>query len=62
VRLNDGYVGGGLVFPRQGWDNREVPVGSMAIFPSAGTHPHRLESVSQGVQYQLSLRWRPARG
>jgi hypothetical protein len=59
VRLNDGYVGGGLFFPRQGWDNREVPVGSLSIFPSAMTHPHRLESVSRGVQYQLSLRWRP---
>jgi hypothetical protein len=61
VRLNDGYLGGGLLFPRQGWGNRDVPVGSLSVFPSAFTHPHRLESVTRGVQYQLSLRWRPPR-
>jgi hypothetical protein len=62
LRLNDGYSGDGVVFPRQGWGNREAPLGSLSIWPAGLTHPHRLESVTRGVQYQLSLRWRPHRG
>jgi hypothetical protein len=62
VRLNDGYHGGGLFFPRQRWDNREAPIGSLTIWPSAFSHPHRPESVTRGVEYQLILRWQPPRG
>jgi hypothetical protein len=58
VRLNDGFSGEGIVFPRQGWGNREAPVGALTLWPLGVSHPHRLESVSRGVQYQLSLRWR----
>jgi hypothetical protein len=61
IRLNDGYLGGGLLFPRQNWNNREAPVGSLAIWPDF-THPHRPESVRRGVEYQLSFLWGPARG
>jgi len=61
IRLNDGYLGGGLLFPRQNWNNREVPVGSLAIWP-AFTHPHRPESVRRGVEYQVSFLWGPQRG
>ncbi len=58
VRLNDGYSGEGLVFPRQGWGNREAPLGSLTVWPAGITHPHRMETVTRGVQYQLVLRWR----
>jgi hypothetical protein len=57
VRLNNGYSGGGLFFPRQHWDNREAGVGSLVIWPSAFTHPYRPESVSRGVEYLLILHW-----
>jgi hypothetical protein len=57
VRLNDGFSGDGLFFPRQGWGNREAPMGSLSVWPAGITHPHRLESVTRGVQYQLRLQW-----
>jgi hypothetical protein len=59
VRLNDGYQGGGLFFPHQHWGNREVAPGWLAIWPSHFSHPHRAESVSRGVEYQLVLDWHP---
>lgn len=58
VRLNDGYVGGELEFPRQGWHNGEVPVGTMTLWPSLVTHPHRSRPVERGVKYGLTLWWR----
>jgi hypothetical protein len=58
IRLNDGYHGGGLLFPRQQWNSRETPVGSLSIWP-AFTHPHRPESVTRGVEYLLNLLWGP---
>jgi hypothetical protein len=58
VPLNTGYLGGAQFFPRQAWDDRRVPVGTLTLWPSALTHPHRTESVSRGVRYTLSLSWR----
>jgi hypothetical protein len=58
VPLNTGYLGGAQFFPRQAWDDRRVPVGTLTLWPSAQTHPHRIESVSRGVRYTLSLSWR----
>jgi hypothetical protein len=58
VPLNTGYLGGAQFFPRQAWDDRRVPVGTLMLWPSALTHPHRIESVSRGVRYTLGLSWR----
>jgi hypothetical protein len=58
VQLNEGYVGGGLGFPRQQWDDTDVPVGVLSLWPSAITHPNWVDWVRQGVRYELSLRWR----
>jgi hypothetical protein len=58
VQLNEGYEGGGLGFPRQQWDDTDVPVGVLTLWPSAVTHPHWVGWVTQGVRYELSLRWR----
>lgn len=55
VRLNDGYDGGLLEFPRQGWSNAEVPVGSCVVWPSLVTHPHRSAPVTSGVKYGLTI-------
>ena len=40
VKLDDGYEGAELRFPRQGVDNRRVPVGALLAWPSLVTHPH----------------------
>ncbi len=55
VRLNDGYEGGALRFPRQDWDNTDVAVGSAAIWPSLVTHPHVGEAVTAGRKYSLTI-------
>jgi hypothetical protein len=55
VRLNDGYVGGALRFPRQAWDNHAVPVGDLIAWPSLVTHPHAAAPVTRGVKYGLTI-------
>jgi hypothetical protein len=55
VKLNDGYVGGVLEFPRQQASNAEVPVGSVLAWPSLVTHPHRSTTVTAGVKYSLTI-------
>jgi hypothetical protein len=55
VRLNAGYRGGALAFPRQGWDTAGVPVGQLVVWPSLVTHPHRAEPVHHGVRYGLTI-------
>jgi hypothetical protein len=55
VRLNDGYEGGRLEFPRQGASNEGVPVGTALVWPSLVTHPHRAQPVTRGVKYALTI-------
>lgn len=55
VRLNDGYEGGALAFPRQDWDTAGIPVGHLVAWPSLVTHPHRADPVSRGVKYGLTI-------
>ena len=55
VRLNDGYVGGLLAFPRQGFTNADLAVGDLLLWPSLVTHPHRAQPINSGVKYNLTL-------
>jgi hypothetical protein len=55
VRLNDGYEGAELRFPRQGVDNRDVPVGAILAWPSLVTHPHEAAPLIAGVKYSLTI-------
>jgi hypothetical protein len=55
IRLNDGYRGAALEFPRQGWDNGSVPVGHLIVWPSLVTHPHRATPLEAGVKYGLTI-------
>lgn len=55
VRLNDGYEGASLRFPRQGYDNAELPVGTLLAWPSLVTHPHEAEPITAGVKYSLTI-------
>jgi 2OG-Fe(II) oxygenase superfamily len=55
VRLNDGYVGGALEFPRQAFTNAATPVGTLLAWPSLVTHPHRSAPVRHGVKYSLTV-------
>lgn len=55
VKLNDGYTGAELVFPRQQFDNASLPVGKLLVWPSLVTHPHRSAPISSGTKYSLTL-------
>jgi hypothetical protein len=55
VKLDDGYVGADLRFPRQDVDNREVPVGALLAWPSLVTHPHESTPLVEGVKHGLTI-------
>ena len=55
VKLNEGYEGAVLDFPRQGVDNRAVPVGELVVWPSLVTHPHQATQLLSGVKYGLTV-------
>jgi hypothetical protein len=55
VKLNDGYEGAELAFPRQGVTNRHVAVGELLAWPSLVTHPHLTEQLRSGVKYALTV-------
>ena len=55
VRLNDGFDGAALTFPRQGYDNGDQPVGSLLAWPSLVTHPHETAPLVAGVKYGLTV-------
>jgi len=55
VKLNDDYEGAELVFPRQGFSNKDVPVGHCILFPSAVTHGHRVDELKSGIKYSLTM-------
>jgi hypothetical protein len=55
MKLNDGYDGAELEFPRQGVTNADLPVGSLLVWPSLVTHPHRTLPLRSGVKYGLTI-------
>jgi GR25 family glycosyltransferase involved in LPS biosynthesis len=55
VKLNTGYSGGILQFPRSGMTNENIPLGHMMIFPGQVTHPHLCTELTSGVKYSLTL-------
>lgn len=55
VRLNDGYEGAELRFPRQAVDNGTQPVGSLLAWPSLVTHPHEAAPLRSGTKYGLTI-------
>ncbi|MEO5725257.1 MAG: hypothetical protein ABIQ39_10630 [Ilumatobacteraceae bacterium] len=55
VKLNDGYEGAELDFPRQHVTNATAAVGEMLVWPSLVTHPHRTNLLRSGVKYALTV-------
>jgi hypothetical protein len=55
VKLDDDHVGAELRFPRQGVDNRTVPVGALLVWPSLVTHPHETAPLVRGVKHGLTI-------
>jgi hypothetical protein len=55
VKLDEGFEGSELRFPRQGVDNAEVPVGTLLVWPSLVTHPHETAPLRRGVRHGLTI-------
>jgi hypothetical protein len=55
IKLNDGYEGAELEFPRQGWTNAAMPVGTLIAWPSLVTHPHATRPLVSGEKYSLTI-------
>lgn len=55
VKLNDGYDGAVLDFPRQGVTNESLAIGEMIAWPSLVTHPHQATPLRRGVKYGLTI-------
>jgi len=54
VKLNNNYEGASLVFPRQKFNNNDIPVGKMLLFPGQVTHGHHVTELTSGVKYSLT--------
>lgn len=55
AKLNDGYEGAVLDFPRQGVGNEVASVGELIVWPSLVTHPHHATPLRSGVKYGLTV-------
>ena len=53
VKLNNDYTGGEIVFPRQNFSNKDIPVGYAAFWPGDVTHPHRVTPVESGTKFTV---------
>jgi len=55
AKLNDGYEGAVLDFPRQHVTNESAGLGELVVWPSLVTHPHQATSLRSGVKYGLTI-------
>ena len=55
MKLNDGYTGGVLEFPRQRYTNIDQQVGELLVWPSLVTHPHQTTQLQSGIKYGLTV-------
>ena len=55
VKLNSGYEGAELDFPRQHVTNALAGIGEMVAWPSLVTHPHQTTPLRSGLKYALTI-------
>ena len=55
IKLNDGYEGALLEFPRQNFSNQETKIGQIIAWPSLVTHPHCSTPITKGVKYSATV-------
>lgn len=54
IKLNDNYKGAELLFPRQNFSNKDIPVGWILLWPSGLQHLHYTTEITSGVKYSLT--------
>jgi len=55
IKLNDDYIGAELIYPRQSFSNKDIPVGKCILFPAQVTHGHECLPLVNGVKYSLTI-------
>ena len=55
IKLNDDYEGADLVYPRQNFSNKDIPVGKCILFPGMVTHGHACQPLTKGVKYSFTI-------
>jgi hypothetical protein len=58
IKLNEDYEGADLVFPEQGFTNKDIEVGDLLLWPGSITHPHACDYLMSGEKYSLTI-WTP---
>ena len=58
IKLNDEYEGAELIFPDQGFTNKNVEVGDLLLWPGSITHPHCSDYLLSGEKYSMTI-WTP---
>lgn len=54
IKLNDKYDGAELVFPRQKFTNKNIPIGWMLLWPSSIQHVHFCNELKKGTKFSLT--------
>lgn len=55
VKLNEEYEGAELIWPHQEFDNKQIKIGQCLLFPSMVTHGHKVQPLTSGVKYSLTM-------
>jgi hypothetical protein len=55
LKINNDFKGGETVFPRQNIDTKDMPIGHILVWPGQVTHPHKVNPVTDGIKYSLSI-------
>ena len=55
IKLNDDYEGADLVYPRQNFSNKDIPIGKCILFPGMVTHGHACQPLTKGVKYSFTI-------
>lgn len=55
VKLNQGYLGAELYFPRKIFNNANVEVGDLLLWPGNITHLHGCSRLVEGEKYALTI-------
>ena len=55
IKLNSGYHGAELFFPRQNFTNKNIPIGDLLLWPGQITHEHGSATLLSGEKYSITI-------
>jgi len=55
IKLNSSYEGGELFFPRQNFNNKNIGIGDLILWPGQITHEHGSKTLLSGKKYSITI-------